>query len=286
MGTFKSLDYLGSDDERTEFPKFTTIELSISTIVEKLKSNILSDEELRNIIFRQYSMILDYDLFLKNRKTRESVQELFKNEQFLNNLLYCVGRIQLTEYQVICLNKLAFDYIMTYGNTNPNIRQILIELSLRINTDIVLPLSAIIGVEPAKYIAIVRRSSYDEAVTAGRINTYLIKSGLDLKEQSIIDIYAILFKRVSTLFMVTMLDVPDNLNQLERIRYDEISKAILDILDNMPSVEITKVLSNYASSWQLQGEPKVRFSLQHLHCSYSRITNVVQSLLNEGIAIP
>lgn len=287
MGTFKSLDGISDGDEIPVVPKFSTIEFSISTIVEKLKKvNMLSDEEIRDIIFRQYNTILDYDNFLKDRKSRETVQELFKNERFLNNLIYCVERIKLNAYQVTCLNKLAFDFIITYGNTNQVVRDLLTELSLRINTDLVLPLSAIIGIEPAKYLSMVRRSSYDEVSIASRVNTYLIKSGLEIKEQEIINIYAILFKRISNLFVVTMLNMPDNLNQSEMVRYDEMSKAILDILDNMPSEEIMKVLSNYASSWSLFGEPKVRFSLQRLHNSYGRITKVVRILLEQGTIVP
>ncbi|MCM1215917.1 MAG: hypothetical protein NC548_15530 [Lachnospiraceae bacterium] len=287
MGTFKSLDGISDGEEIPVVPKFTTIELSISTIVERLKQvNALSDAEIRDIIFRQYNTILDYDNFLKDRKSRETVQELFKNEQFLNNLIYCVERIKLNAYQITCLNVLAFDFIITYGNTNQVVRNLLTELSMRINTDLVLPLSAIIGLEPAKYLSMVRRSSYDEVSIVRRVNTYLIKSGLEIKEQEIINIYAVLFTRISNLFTVTMLEMPDNLNQSEMVRYDEMSKAILDILDNMPSEEIMKVLSNYASSWSLFGEPNVRFSLQCLHNSYGRITKVVRILMEQGTIVP
>lgn len=287
MGTFKSLEGISDGDEKQFVPKFTTIEFSISTIVEKLRMvDELSDAEIKDIIFRQYNTILDYDQFLKDLKSREAIQELFKNERFLNNLIYCVEKIKLTEYQVICLNKLAFDFIITYGNTIPNVRNLLTELSLRINTDLVLPLSAIIGIEPAKYLSMVRRSSFDEGLNAGRVNTYLIKAGMDIKEQEIINIYSILFKRISNLFTVTMLSLPENLNQSEMIRYDEMSKALIDILDNMPSEEIMKVLENYASSWSLRGEPKVRFSMQHLHISYGRIANAISVLLDRGTIVP
>lgn len=271
-------------------PKFNTVEISISTLVEKLRNvDSLSDNDIRNIIYRQYGTILNYDLFLSCTESREVAQQLFTNEKFLSNLVFCVPDINLNEHQIICCNKLAYDYIALHSinECNQTIRNLLMELSMRVNLKTVLALSAIIGTDNAKYLAMLRRSSFKDNKNVYRVNKFIIKSGLELLEPDIINIYGKLFDRVSTLFTVTMFCLPDpDYTKLELLRYDEMSKAMIDILDSMPSREIKKVLSGYVNSYQLQGEPNVRFSMKNIHESYYRIKAVINELSDEGIIVP
>lgn len=272
------------------FPKFTNVELTINTLVEKLKSiEVLSDNEIKNIIYRQYHTILNYDLFLANEESRIVAQKLFTNERFLNALIICAQDLQLNDHQIICCNKLAYDYIALYPITEKNqtISSLLMELSFRVNFKTVLPLSALIGVDNAKYLAMLRKSSFKEEKNIIRVNRFLIKSGLELKESDMIDIYSKLYTHISSLFITTMFTIAeDNYTKLEFLRYEEMSKALIDILDSMPSAEIKIVLSNYVSSYLLNGEPPIRFSMKNIHESYGRIKQVINNLLEEGIIVP
>lgn len=292
MGYFKSLDSApdGAENAERHMPKFATVEYTLSTIVDKLHQiNSLSDTEIRDIIFRQYKTLLDYDNLLSDNKSREAMQELFKNKRFLTNLVYCAECMQFDTHNITCCNKLAFDYMVFYGdNADPDINILLMELSYRINIKTILPLSAIIGIEPAKYLSMLRFSSFDESKNVKRVNKYIIRSGLNhLREQGIIDVYSRLFERFSILFTETMLTLPEpDYTPEERFRYDEMSKAMIDILDNMPSEEIWKVLENYASTYELKGQPPMRFSMKDLHTSYFRVTNVIRTMLENGIIIP
>lgn len=292
MSLFKSLDSVPKSTESSvkTIPKFTNVEYTVATFVNKLKEiNTLSDKEIQSIIFRQYEMLLDYDLFLVNPESRQVAQQMFMNEKFLTNLIDCVPNLHLNEHQVICCNKLAYDYIAFHkaSECNPTIRALLMELSFRVNLSIVLPLSAIIGLDSAKYLAMLRKSSFKEEKSVARVNRFLIRSGLELREQDMINIYSKLFERVTNLFIVTMFDIPeDDLNNLEYFRYDEMSKSMIDILDNMPSGEIVKVLKSYSNTYFLHGEPPVRFSMMSLHESYGRIKNVINELIEDGIIVP
>lgn len=294
MSIFKSINNPGPQDpwsSKLIMPKFNTVEMSMKTLLDKLRGiNSLTDNEVRDIISRQYNTILNYDLFLIGSESREVAQELFINEKFLANLIYCVSNnIQLNEHQVICCNKLTYDYIALHSTSECNqaVRNLLMELSFRVNLKTVLALSPLIGIDNAKYLAMLRRSSFKENKNVRRVNKFLIHSGLELMEQSIINIYGKLFDRVSILFTETMFYLPDNdYTRSEQLRYDEMSKSMIDILDSMPSDQIKQVLVNYSNSFYLKGEPSVRFSMKNLHESYSRIKVVINELSEEGIIVP
>ena len=75
-------------------PKFTNVELAISTLVEKLKNvESLTDREITDIIYRQYTTILNYDLFLISPESKTIAQQLFTNERFLNCLVSISRRL-------------------------------------------------------------------------------------------------------------------------------------------------------------------------------------------------
>jgi hypothetical protein len=271
-------------------PKFTSVEYTMATLLDKLKNiNALTDKDIQDIIYRQYDTILNYDLFLASSESRAVAQELFTNERFLNSLIVCVPNLNLNEHQIICCNKLAYDYIALHSATDCNqvIRDLLMELSFRVNLKTVLALSAIIGLDNAKYLAMLRKSSFREDKNVKRVNRFLIMSGLELLEQNMIDIYCKMFDSISILFTTTMFSLPEpNYTKLELIRYEEMSKAMIDMIDSMPSVEIKAVLSNYASSYSINGEPPIRFSMRNIHQSYVRINRVISELLDDGIIVP
>jgi hypothetical protein len=71
-------------DELHQGSLFHSIEYELSGILEKINNiDNLNDKEIKNIIVKQHSMILDYDLFLTSSETRSQAQALFTSKKFL-----------------------------------------------------------------------------------------------------------------------------------------------------------------------------------------------------------
>lgn len=228
---------------------FHTIEYEFDTIVSKIRNiDNIDDNHIKDIIKRQHSLILNYDLFLMDSETRKEAQTLFSNKRFLTNLLDVIGLLYISYHEKICLNKLAYDY---YQNDikDPEVSNLLFQLTTAVNGRDVVVLSGILGMAGAKTLAMIRNSSFKEEKCIHRVNTYIIKCGMNLSTQSIINIYCFLFDRFSTLFNYTMLEsAPSELSltPYELDNYNGISLAIIAILDSMTSNDILTVVRNYA----------------------------------------
>ena len=228
---------------------FHTIEYEFDTIVSKIRNiDNIDDNHIKDIIKRQHSLILNYDLFLMDSETRKEAQTLFSNKRFLSNLLDIIGLLDISYHEKICLNKLAYDY---YQNDikDLEVSNLLFQLTTAVNGRDVVVLSGILGMSGAKTLAMIRNSSFKEEKCIHRVNTYIIKCGMNLSTQSIINIYCFLFDRFSTLFNYTMLEsAPSELSLTsnELNNYNSISLAIIAILDSMTSNDILTVVRNYA----------------------------------------
>ena len=228
---------------------FHTIEYEFDTIVSKIRNiDNIEDNHIKDIIKGQHSLILNYDLFLMDSETRKEAQTLFSNKRFLSNLLDIIGLLDISYHEKICLNKLAYDY---YQNDikDPEVSNLLFQLTTAVNGKDVVVLSGILGMSGAKTLAMIRNSSFKEEKCIHRVNTYIIKCGMNLSTQSIINIYCFLFDRFSTLFNYTMLEsAPSELSLTsnELNNYNSISLAIIAILDSMTSNDILTVVRNYA----------------------------------------
>lgn len=228
---------------------FHTIEYEFDTIVSKIRNiDNIDDNHIKDIIKRQHSLILNYDLFLMDSETRKEAQTLFSNKRFLSNLLDIIGLLDISYHEKICLNKLAYDY---YQNDikDQEVSNLLFQLTTSVNGKDVVVLSGILGMSGAKTLAMIRNSSFKEEKCIHRVNTYIIKCGMNLSTQSIINIYCFLFDRFSTLFNYTMLESapPElSLTHSEMDNYNGISLAIIAILDSMTSNDILTVVRNYA----------------------------------------
>ena len=228
---------------------FHTIEYEFDTIVSKIRNiDNIDDNHIKDIIKRQHSLILNYDLFLMDSETRKEAQTLFSNKRFLSNLLDIIGLLDISYHEKICLNKLAYDY---YQNDikDQEVSNLLFQLTTSVNGKDVVVLSGILGMSGAKTLAMIRNSSFKEEKCIHRVNTYIIKCGMNLSTQSIINIYCFLFDRFSTLFNYTMLEsAPSELSltHSEMDNYNGISLAIIAILDSMTSNDILTVVRNYA----------------------------------------
>mgnify|MGYP006873137087 CR=1 FL=1 len=215
-------------DEIQQGSLFHSIEYEISGILNKI-SNIdnINESEIKQIIIRQHSMILNYDLFLMNSNTRSQAQKLFTNKKFLNCFLSVIGTIDLSVHEKTCINKLAYDYYIYYEK-DQEISNLLFQLTTWVNGNEVLTLSGILGMNGARILSMIRHSSFKEEKNVHRVNTFIIKCGINLSVQNIIDIFCFLYPRFTPLFIYSMLEIkPQGLSNDQSNRFDAISRALL-----------------------------------------------------------
>lgn len=283
MELFKSLkpniDEISIDTPEIFVPMFRSVEFTLQTIVDKI-SNIdnLDETEIKNIILRQHAMILNYDLFLKSDESRTQALKLFTNKRFLKIFLDVIGLLSLTREEVVCVNKLAYDYyILPYHDSE--VSDYLLRISYQINNILVIRLSGKLGMNGARILSMIANSSFRVEKNVHRTNTFLMRCNLELTLQEIIDIYCILFERVGYLFIHSMLEAkPANLSNEQLKRFDLISIALLMIVDSMPMDDIRKVLLNYAYTLKLlNADCNVRFSLKTAY-NFPRILKAIEEV--------
>ena len=267
-------------------PVFHTIEYELSGILRKINDiDNLDEKEIKDIILRQYGMILDYDLFLTSQDTRFHAQTLFTSKKFLRCFLDVIRLLEFTEHQKICLNKLAYDYyVLDSELKDKEIVDLFYQLSSEVNGKEVTVLSGILGITGARTLAMVRNSSFKEEKCVRRVNAYIMRYPEELNLQNIVNIYCYLFHRISNLFIYTMMEAkPSYLTKFQSDRFDLISIAMLELLDSMPTADIVRVLQDYAVSIKMiRVDTTVRFALKTAK-NYERIQ---KAIIDNGIDIP
>jgi hypothetical protein len=205
------------------------------------------------------------------------VQKLFTNKRFLQIFLQVIGFLQLPYDEIVCINKLAYDYYIIPGK-DPEISDLLLQISYQINNILVIRLSGKLGMNGARVLSMIANSSFKEEKNVHRINTFLVKYG-ELSVQDIVDIYCILFERFTYPFIFSMLESkPSGLSKSQLICFDNISLALLSILDSMTSEDIKRVLYDYAFTLKLiRNDFSVRFSLKSAK-AYTRIQEVIKEI--------
>ena len=134
----------------------------------------------------------------------------------------------------------------------------------------------------------IRNSTFKEEKAVHRVNTYIIKCGVELSVQNIVNIYCFLFERFTNTFIYTMIEAkPNNLSEIENKNFDNISIAILEILNSLNSIDIRKVISDYAYTLKLvKVDTVVRFPIKVMR-RYDRIIKIIKEVeLTEDINIP
>lgn len=267
---------------------FSSIEYNISDIVKKIRDvENIHESELKQIILRQHKTILNYDLFLANKETREAAQFLFTNKKFLSIFLDVIGMIHPNEHEITCINKLGYDYHMS-DNRDMEIETLLFEISNAINNNMVIRLSPYIGFNGAKVLSMIANSSFNIQKNVQRINSFIMKCDIDMTTNKIIDIFCVLYSRFSRPFLYTMLQAkPSGLSDEELKRFDSISVALLTILHSMQDRDIHDILVNYGTELYLKPHPQgVRFSIKSC-TGFPRIVNIAWSIEKyENIVIP
>lgn len=283
MGIFKSFDRLNVEpiNENKSTGLFISKENKFGILVNTIKNiNSKSDDEIKYFIYQEHLNILNYDLFMLHQDTRKVAQELFKNVRFLKLFLSVIGFVNLNRHEIICLNKLAYDYyLLDDENKNDEVRDLLLTISYEINKKQVIQLSAILGINRARLVALIGNSSFKEEKSIKRVCNYLTK-GINLDEieltlQFVVDIILIFVNvHFTNIFISIMTDNTIVENENERKIYNLISDAIINILESMTSEDIFKVLYDYYNYLKLVNTPNRRFRMKDVQCS-ARIKSII-----------
>lgn len=268
---------------------FHSIEYELSDIVKKIKNiDNLNETEIKQIIIRQHSMILNYDLFLMSNETRQNAQSLFQSEKFLKCFLDVVRLLSLSSHEKICINKLAYDYYINPNGCESRICDLLYQLTTEVNGKEVIVLSGILGLRDAQILSMIRNSTFNIEKAVHRVNTFLVKCNNDLSVTAITSIYCHLFERFTDVFIYTMMESePDGMLPLMKKKYDNISISILEMMNSLSSVDIRKVLYDYGYILSMvKVNTKIRFALRTAK-RYNRIISVVESIeIQDNLYIP
>ena len=263
---------------------FTNVEYTIESICKMINDiDNLDEERMKSIILRQYDMILDYDLFLSSTKSRKLAQGLFTNKKFLSLFNDMIGLLDLTTNQIICVNKLTYDYYESKNN-DKEISDLLMSISSQVNNNLTMQLSTIIGINGGRILSMISRSSFKQEKNIHRVNTFLLRCGINLSVQDIIDIYCKLFgDGITYPFIYTMLENKRNIAEEQKIMFDRISLAWLEILDSLTFTQICYIIMQYGAflKYSIKPNTNIRFSLKTV--SNIRILKAIEEVESDEI---
>lgn len=217
---------------------------------------------------------------------------IFSNSNFINGFIRAIGSIPI-DYKIrLACNKLTYDYF-TSDNAVADIKQKYLHISRVVNRQEINKLMSLgIDENTACNLALCRYSSTIEPTNVKRLNFALYHRDPNvMTEQMIVWIYEKLFDRISPLFYGIMFEVyppqaEQDFGESFMEIYGTVGLACLDILNNMTSENIAKVINSYVEDWEYRGKPAVRFSLRSLSADYSRITRVVEHIMANGKYVP
>lgn len=291
MALFESLSDLPSKKEEFVKPNFTNIDYKMGDISNQLieiRNSSEDEQKICNLIYNSFNVIFD-DIYLKNEVNRDAIIAVFGNPIFLKCLIKVIPSININKNQQICCNKIAWDYLSSQANIDntsyEEISNLLFQLSYITNRASINSLSVYMPVQVAKYIALARFSSFNETKNIKRVNNVLIKNSINV--QDIVNIYSVLFvNNITPVFESIMFNFDDSLTGLEKTTDGNIVLAILIILENMTSIHIKKILTNYTMNYNLLNK-KIRFGIRTISSGdYKRILAVVDNLETEDVYVP
>lgn len=261
---------------------FNNVEYSLESIYNMINDiDNLDEQKMKNIILRQYDMILNYDIFLSSDKSRQLAQKLFTNKKFLSLFNDMIGLLDLTTNQIICVNKLTYDYYTTENN-NKEIADLFMNISSQVNNNLTMKLSTIIGINGGRILSMISRSSFKVEKNVHRVNSFLLRCNVNLSIQNIIDIYCKLYSNGITFpFIYSMLESKDKIKEEQYIIFDRISLAWLEILDSLTFTELCCIIAQYGAflKYSIKPNTNIRFSLKTV--SNIRILKAVESIEND-----
>lgn len=224
------------------FSSFKNINYDISYIFGNI--NDLTENQLKQIIKWQHSSIFNYDLFYGVK--RDEVQELFLNLKFLRCLNDIAGALTLYNEEIICINKIVFDFMSYNKNLHNELNieryNLLTNIAYQINNIRINSLTRFFDLETSRFLSILYYSSFDKKESIYRVNYFLYnKCDPEVSEFTLKELFTTLyFTEVFNLFIVTMLD-----SNIENPVRKKIINVVLDMLEDREYDFIRNTIYNY-----------------------------------------
>lgn len=258
---------------------------------EDLMRNV-NDPDKYELIKQYYSFIIDQIFDKGNKNIFDFITGNMVNLDIFTKV---ISMYQITATERKNCNKLVYDYI-TNKEKKANIevynfeKNYYLALSRVINKQLISKLSVVVPEDLACILSVCKYSTDDTYKGVRKIISILIKQDINfITEQRLVDIFIRLYDHVTQLFEGVLSDKRDKtkLTDSENEIYSLIDLALLDILQNMPTEEIRKVLVSYDQSLKLGYINGYKFSMQSINPSdYNRVIATIDMLEMEGIYLP
>lgn len=264
-------------DTPVEGNPFSTLELNGEALSSYL-SAIHPDEELNRWMKNFYPIILK-DIYENNNL---QAKELLYRADNLKALEIALENRTADPVSKNHINEFIYEFF-TKKEQEINTKPIYLHLSKLVNADVVSRLSVYVPSDLAALLAMAKNSTLDINKATKRVNSVLIQQDTSfLTEQKIVDIYVTLYDRITPLFLGVMSDYrnPKQMSDSMSENWSLLDLALLDILENMPSEEIAKVLRSYVETERMGYLKQPKFSLDSINTvDYPRTVNVYHSIV-------
>lgn len=266
----------------------------IEMLANKLESiNQLNEEESYNLIKSEYknflSSIIDNPVFDK----------LKSNPKFIISLSQVCLESELTLDERINCNSMIYKQLSITTKT-PYLEKLYSFLGFIVNRTITNKLIQCgLTLSLASYLAVVRKSSFDNKNNINRMNFSILCLGPEIMTiQRITDIYATLSNTIDDikiLFLTTMTDIyvtyssNPSITEDMRITNKNMNNALLSIIESLTPHDIESILVEYNDMIEnnMYDENDVRFSLSNIDPKlFPNINYIVNHLYSKQIYLP
>lgn len=260
---------------------FSMLEMTGESIALYIK-DIHPENEIQKYFKDHFSTILR-EVFENNDANLKAL--LIRPDNIVN---FTVAIQSLNEISVVdreYINRLVYGYFSQKSHENDaNLKPTYINLSKIVNREVVSRLSVYVLADLAALLAMARFSTTDTNKATKRVNSVLIQQDPSfLTEQKIVDVYLCLYDRITPLFVGVMSDYrnPKQMGNATSENWSMIDLAVLDILENMPTEEIAKVMKSFIDTFKMGYIKQPKFSMDSINTAdYPRTFSVYESIIN------
>lgn len=265
---------------------FSILEMTGASISAYIKDKH-EENELRKYFGEHYTFILK-EIFENND---DELKLLLKREDNIINFTVALQSVNtFTVLDREYCNILVYEYFKQKSHEHDsNLKDTYINLAKIVNREVVSRLSVHVPPDLAALLAMAKFSTRDTNKATKRVNSIIIQQDTSfLTEQKIVDIYLSLYDRITPLFVGVMSDYrnPKQMGSSASENWSMIDLAVLDILENMPTEEITKVMRSFIETLRMGYLKQPKFSMDTVNTvDYPRTVNVYHSLLSQPTAL-
>lgn len=250
----------------------TNIHYGINSIISTIKTKCDNNEIdlVKKIILNQHELIFNYDNMENDNVVL--IQELFKNKKFLTLFSDICGLIKYSKSELIFINKAVYDFFKTYKpDKYTDIRGTLLSITYIINEDRVRDLTPMLGIEPARELAIISYSSYIMESVIHRINKFMVTRIMEISIYNLRKLYELILdlngytRDVLNLFIYSMVEsLSDQSNAIYINTFNAISDVLMSLLVDLDEVSLLDILKQYGGTITMMNIPynKLRFSMR------------------------